>query len=255
MLGVNGLIRRILRKAGYDIVRYPAKDWMFFRHVMEATLNKLEINCILDVVANAGRFGSAAREIGYKGWLISFEPDPGTFQRLVKTASGDPKWRTFDWALGDREHTAEFNVYSETEFNSLREVTKFARDRYPTMTELVSKVGVPVRRLDQVLDQCTQGIDNPRLYLKIDTQGYDPQVLAGAAGVLERMLGLQTELPVKHVYEGLPSYLESLRILSEKGFDLVDFMPVSRDTNGLTAVELDCVMVRRNQAGHVVQPA
>jgi FkbM family methyltransferase len=247
MSGIKSIARKVFEKAGYDVMPYPAKDWMFFRHVMEATLTGLNINCILDVGANGGRFGAQLREIGYKGWLISFEPVPAVYQKLKEAAAGDERWRTFDWALGEEEGEAEINVYSETEFCSFRPVTAFARERYTEMTELVSKVRVPVKRLDQVLDLCIQGLADPRLYLKIDTQGFDLQVLNGSAGVLDRMLGAQTELVFKHVYEGSPGYLESLKAFSDKGFDVVDFIPITRGSDGLSAVEMDCVMRRRTQ--------
>jgi FkbM family methyltransferase len=228
-------------------VPYPWNDWVYFRHVMLETLTRLNVNCVLDIGANAGRYGKSLRDIGYQGWLVSFEPVPPVYRKLGEAVAGDTRWRTFPWALGDREQECEINCFSDDEFSSFRDVTAFAKTRYTDMTKLVEKVRVPMKRLDQVLDDCIQGIPDPRLYLKIDTQGFDLQVLDGAQGVLDRMLGAQTELAFKAVYEGSPGYRDSLRIFSERGFDVVDFLPITRDSDGLTAVEMDCVMVQRKK--------
>jgi hypothetical protein len=102
-----------------------------------------------------------------------------------------------------------------------------------------------MKRLDAILDQTTQGIANPRIFLKMDTQGWDLNVLAGATGILDRILALQSEISVKHIYDGMTDYTDSIAAMSGMGFDPVALIPVSREF-GLRVIEFDCLMVRRD---------
>jgi hypothetical protein len=53
-----------------------------------------------------------------------------------------------------------------------------------------------------------------RVFLKTDTQGYDLKVLAGARRTLDRTIGIQIELSVVAIYEGMPSYVEAIAMLA-----------------------------------------
>ncbi len=57
------------------------------------------------------------------------------------------------------------------------------------------------------------------------------------------MQGLQTEVAVKPLYEGVTPYLSQLGWLNDLGFELTGIFPVERDLN-LTIMELDCVFAR-----------
>lgn len=81
--------------------------------------------------------------------------------------------------------------------------------------------------------------------LKLDTQGYDLHVLAGADLVLPYVQAMQVELSLKSIYDGAPRYLDALRELERLGFEISGLYPVSRDRQSLAVVEYDCVIVPR----------
>jgi hypothetical protein len=54
----------------------------------------------------------------------------------------------------------------------------------------------------------------------MDTQGFDLQVIRGAANTLASVPLLQTEVSVRAIYAGMPDYFTSIRTLREYGFDL-----------------------------------
>jgi hypothetical protein len=88
-----------------------------------------------------------------------------------------------------------------------------------------------------------------RPYLKLDTQGFDLEVLRGGDASLSGMLALQTEASVIGVYKGSPSYTETIHYLDQRGFDLTGLYTVSRDAS-LRLIEFDCVMINRQSALH-----
>jgi hypothetical protein len=69
--------------------------------------------------------------------------------------------------------------------------------------EVEEQVTVPLRRfrrLDSVLPALT--FEYVRFYMKIDTQGFEQQVLTGAAEMLLRTDAVEVELSLVELYEG-----------------------------------------------------
>src|SRR5205814_5174916 len=95
---------------------------------------------------------------------------------------------------------------------------------------------VEVRCLDTILATCLDGIQSPRIYLKMDTQGFDLEVVRGAESVLARIVALQTEVSFRSIYNEMPGFSESINELQIRGFDVVDFLSVASDGDGLCAI-------------------
>jgi hypothetical protein len=102
---------------------------------------------------------------------------------------------------------------------------------------------VAVRTLDTVLPTLRERLGFERPYLKLDTQGFDMEVLRGGSSSLATVLALQTEASVIGIYKSMPTYMETIRYLGERGFDLSGLYPVARDSS-LRLFEFDCVMIR-----------
>jgi FkbM family methyltransferase len=207
---------------------------------LAALLRLLEVDCVLDVGANRGQYARLLRRIGYRGRIVSFEPVPESFAVLRRLAGNDRKWTTVPFALGAEDALLPIHVTAVTEFSSLRTPTDYARRTFPG-SAVTRTVDVPVHRLDDVWAEHVGTAR--RVHLKLDTQGYDQQVLEGAREVLDRVASVQTELAVKAVYEGVPRYAEAIPRLEACGFELTGVFPVLRDGQ-LRIVELDCVMRR-----------
>ena len=240
-------VRRMLRYCGYDIVPYPLDAWTEQRLTLGRHLNRLfshaRIDCVLDVGSNDGGYGAFLREIGYRGLIVSFEPVSETFQRLKRRAGNDRDWRTFQMALGARDGEAAINVFRSTELSSFLEPNEYCANHMGGSDLISQTEWVKVRRLDSVIEECINGTTPRRFYLKLDTQGYDLNVVEGCGRYLGHMVALQSELSVKPIYRQMTNYLTALATLSEAGFEVSGMFPVNRDAD-LRVIELDCVMVR-----------
>jgi FkbM family methyltransferase len=207
-------------------------------------LRELGITCVLDVGANVGQYAKMLRRAGYTGRIVSFEPLPHLVEELRRESRDDPDWVVMDCALGDEDTKAEINVVRGT-MSSMLEPSEFGegwssrlRDR-EDRTETVS-----IRRLDGLLDEAVAGLDRPRVYLTMDTQGFDLQAFAGAGDRVDEILGLQSELSCVPIYDGMPRLPEQLKVYEEKGFEVTGLFPVSRHVQTLRVIEFDVVMVR-----------
>ena len=101
-----------------------------------------------------------------------------------------------------------------------------------------------VRRLDGMLDELLQGLDRARPYLKLDTQGFDMDVFAGAGERIGEFAGMQSELALMQIYEGAPRLTEALGVYEAAGFDVAALYPLARQGKTARVLEVDCVMVR-----------
>ncbi len=195
---------------------------------------------MLDVGAHLGQFGQLLRRIGYEGEIVSFEPVLSVFAALAGTVKDDVRWQAHRLALGAEDGTAELNVPKATDFASFLQPNEFSLAEFEGHTAVERTEQVPVRRLDGVVDAYAPGA---RLFLKLDTQGWELEVLAGAAETLERVAALQVELAFQPVYDGMPRAADVRRFLAERGFAVAGFFTVTRDSD-LRLIEADCVMIR-----------
>ena len=205
---------------------------------LRTLLSLLRINCVLDVGANEGQFAGELRRIGYRGRLVSFEPVPSVYRKLENNFRDDAEWRGFQHALGSRDETAMIHVQPDlTVMSSIRKPRNVRREN-------LREERIQVRRLDALIDQITADIAEPRLFLKMDTQGFDLEVFHGAERALERVFGLQSELSIVPLYDDMPSYLQALATYEKAGFTLYDLTVVNRMDDG-ALLELNCFMRRR----------
>jgi FkbM family methyltransferase len=210
MSAAKAMIRRLLRRLGYDAHRYhPA---LSAGAQQMAVLNSRGINLILDVGANAGQFGVSLREIGYAGRIVSFEPLQAARDILLATRATDADWVVAEKAaLGREEGEVDIHVSANSVSSSALDMLE-SHLRSAPESRYVGTERVPLRRLDAVATPYLRA-DSAAL-LKIDTQGYEDRVLDGATGILPRIAGIQLELSLVPLYRGqmlLPEMIERLR--------------------------------------------
>ena len=242
-------------RAGPDIVlaRRLADPWERIYALEElvrfeflvALLSKLDVDTLIDVGANDGHFGSRLRRHGFHGQLLSFEPAPGVYQRLARRSAADRRWDVSRVALGDREETAVLNLMAATGFNSFLKPNSLALRLFEAGTEIKGEVRVSVDRLDRILPILFPDSDRQRMFLKIDTQGYDLNVLRGAGGQLESIVGVQVEMVMTPLYEGAPHYDDVVEFLEARGFALIAAFPVTWDSSEPRALEYDGIFLRK----------
>jgi FkbM family methyltransferase len=238
--------------AGIQLQRFPGAE--ILAPSLRSVLAHYRINCVLDVGANTGGYGRLLRTLGYRGRIVSFEPVRATFEELSRRTARDPQWRALQLALGEREGRVSINVGRDSVFSSLLSPTAFSHEHFGAASEVTGAEEVPLRRLDTVIAECTDGLEEPRVFLKLDTQGYDLHVLDGCGAALSLIHALQSELSVRPLYVGAPSYVDSLNRFRESGYELSGVFPLERDAD-LAIVEFDCIMVRPGPAHPAPAPS
>lgn len=244
MRALEAAAKRLLGRYGLTLTatwRLGRRDAAL--HLKEV-FGRYGVDCVLDVGANEGQFRDfLRREVEYYGWIVSFEPAPRPLATLQQRALVDKKWRIIGRALGASKGTATLNVAAHSTLSSLL-LPRFDQTRHSFANrQTVETLQVAVGTLDEELPIIMSELGVGRPFLKLDTQGFDLEVIKGSAQTIRSLVGLQVELSVIPLYEGMPNYVETIAALNALGFHLSNLFFVAGERD-LRLVEFDCVMVQ-----------
>jgi len=211
----------LFQRFGWDVRRasYPSSEEVLLKKFLAVARPSL----VLDVGANIGQYGLSLRKCGYSGRIISFEALASVHARLTAVAARDKDWLVMPaCALGRAAGDARINVANNLLSSSLLAMNDIHVQAAPESAYVASE---PIRlaRLDEIAAPILA--PESRMLLKIDTQGYEEEVLAGAAGLLNRISAMQLELSIAPLYLGAPDLRRMLELCESLGFRLHGLIP------------------------------
>ncbi|MCP4329502.1 MAG: FkbM family methyltransferase [Alphaproteobacteria bacterium] len=181
------------------------------------------VSLVFDVGANVGQYATCLRRSGYDGRIVSFEPLADAWDALVAAASEDADWDVAPrLAIGDTDGTATINRSAEPDMSSILEFDPEFLASSPS-SAYVGREEVPIVRLDDVFEDYARAQD--RVMIKVDTQGYERQVVAGCEGVIHRIAGFQLEMSLLPLYRGEATFEILFAALTRRGFAPHLFIP------------------------------
>jgi FkbM family methyltransferase len=233
------IVRSVLNPAGYDILKYKTT---YPAHIIRDLLDRNGIGLVLDVGANEGQYSAELRKAGYKGRIISFEPLHDAFHALKTKCSADPAWIAEKLALGDRNGTDIIHVSGHSPSSSLLPMTDLHTNSVPG-SAYAGDESIELKTLDSIYSDLK--VAGEKIFMKVDTQGYEMHVLEGAAQTLPLIAGLQLELSASALYEGEELYYTICRYVEEKGFRLVRIIPGYTNKSTGEMLQFDAVFFRK----------
>jgi FkbM family methyltransferase len=234
---IKDALRSLTEAASLEVRKTSVYTSQKLRHHL--LLSQRHIDLVLDVGANTGQFARQCRAAGYKGEIISFEPSASAHASLLQFAAADPLWSVADrMALGATNGEVEINIAANSYSSSILPMLDSHLSAAPA-SRYLHKEKVPLRRLDDVLAPTDR-----RIFLKLDVQGYEPQVLAGATELLSQTLAVQLEMSLVPLYEGEVLMPEICAGMTASGFELWDFEPSFRNPSSGRLLQVDGIFTR-----------
>lgn len=226
---------------GLHIVRKGRAARLLEQDLLTQFLREFAVDCVFDVGANVGQYASLLRRIGFRGFIISFEPIPNLAKQLRLAAAKDRRWFVEALALDESEGDVVFNVMAAQTLSSLKRPSHSETSLFEGENVVVEAIPIRTSRLEKLFDTHQKKLGFQRPFLKMDTQGSDLAVARGAGDRLQRFVGLQSELSIKRIYEHQSDYRESIDFFESAGFVLSGFFP---NTYGYfpDLIETDCIM-------------
>jgi len=238
---MKNLIRKAANYLGLEISRY---------HRLRAAgqlVKALEISgvdIIFDIGANKGQFAKEVREHGYKGQIVSFEPLSAAHKALRLCSDLDSAWEAHSrLAVGNYDGDIKINIAGNSLSSSVLPMLQAHVNSAPG-SEYVGYEQVPIARLDSVAQRYLTAQSKP--FIKIDTQGFEWQVLDGAPETLLKAQGLLCEVSLIPLYDGQRMWRDVVDRLDANGFMLWTLQ--QGFTNPVTgqSLQLDAIFMRKD---------
>lgn len=190
---------------------------------------------VIDVGANVGQFSRAALGFWPDADIVAFEPLRSCADEFQRALDGHGRIELHAIAIGREDGAIAFHPHEDSRSSSVLFTTEAATRKDVEAGESPS-INVPVRRLDTVLAE--RELLRPTL-LKLDVQGFELEVLAGAPRTLASVDAVLVEVAIERAYKEQPLFSDVHSYLVGLGWALVGPLDARRERGRI--VELDCL--------------
>lgn len=232
-------IRYLIQQAtGFDVRHFDLMNAPIARRMK--LLDHIGATLVFDVGANEGQYAQQLRRYGYKGRIVSFEPLALEFAIVSEKARGDTHWEVVNSALGSEPGTATIHIGNFRQCSSLLELVPSYAPRDKASQQIADET-ITVDTLDRIAPTYVR--DDDVVFLKADVQGFEMQVIEGAAQTMPHVAGFQLEMSFEPVYAGAPVFTELVRHMESMGYTLRSFEPANCSPSG-GLIQADGVFIR-----------
>ena len=175
--------------------------------------------------------------MGYRGAILSVEPLPGPFAGLRRVAAGDAAWDCENVALGTALGRTILHENPISQVSSLLEATGTVNTAGWRDTRAVE---VAVTTIDDMLARRPH---DGTLFIKLDIQGFEMQVLEASPHARARATAIELELSAVELYKGSVLLPEAISTLDGWGYTLFSSEPALVDYESARVLQLDCLFV------------
>jgi len=241
---MKDLIKKILRKIGIQLKRYPDDD-LARRMKM---INNFNIDTLFDIGANEGQYSRNMRELGVRKKIISFEPLKSAFEELKKASLKDNNWLVNNYALGNEDIKSMINVAGNSFSSSIQNMLPTHLKSEPESI-YIAQEEIEIKKIDSIFNSFCNKED--RVMIKIDTQGYEKNVIDGATESLNNIKIIQLEMSILPLYENEILFIEMINYLDKKGFQLFTLENGFSDLTTGQLLQVDGIFVQKTFANKV----
>jgi len=235
---LHRFLNSFLIKIGFELLKFP---YGLLKKRIEL-MKRFNINFVFDVGANTGQYASHLRRAGYKGTILSFEPLTEAFSILQKHTEKDKNWKAEQIGLGNFDGETIINVAQNSVSSSILNIRKEHVEAVPD-SKYISQENITIRKLDSIFNKYEQKGKN--FFLKIDTQGFEREVINGALLSLPKITGIQVEMSLVQLYEGESMYDDSKKLIESYGFELYSLEPGFSDPDSGKLMQIDGIFFRK----------
>lgn len=221
--------------------RHPAEYRTRWPEIEDLNIRRGDI--VLDVGANVGDFVECC--LAFQPWAIihAFEPLPIEFGVLKKKFTACKSVFPVNQAVGRQAGDLSIQVSRFSEASSFLKQAAVLRDGlYGIDFSITQALKVPVTDLADYIGR--NGIERVKL-LKIDTQGFELEVLKGALKHLAAIEYIYLEGAFKPLYEDQPLVNDLQKFLGSENFVLKRMCAFRTDANG-DLLECDMLFANRD---------
>jgi FkbM family methyltransferase len=222
------------------LLSWPKFSATSFRMVSSLMRQGIVPRTVIDVGANVGQFAVACAKIFPGVTVHSFEPLPGCVERLKRNVARLGDVHVYPLALGAEGGEVTMHVNSHSHSSSILALGERHRRAFPGARE-VDAIKVNISTLD--LQMKSMSLERPVL-LKLDVQGYEPQVLEGATETLNKVDYVLLEASFRPMYEGERTFMDIAKTMQDHGFEFLRPVDWLRDPHNGEVLQIDALFMK-----------
>lgn len=228
-------IQKLFQRFGILIRKYNPATSEDLRRI--CLLNHYQVDLVFDIGANKGQYATGILDAGYNGTVVSFEPLSAAHSVIAAKSSGNSRWKVAPrGAIGSKKEVIEINISANSVSSTLLNMLDSHIEGAPE-SRIIGKEKVQVWPLDEIGVAYAEGKKN--IFLKIDVQGFEQEVLKGAVEMIKKAKGIEMEISLIPLYENQTWLLpEVLEFMKQQGFQMVSIVPAFTDNK--TGKVLQC---------------
>jgi FkbM family methyltransferase len=235
MTGLERIAKKIFQSFGILIRKYNPATSEELRRIK--LLEHYKIDLVFDIGANKGQYATGIIDAGYKNRIVSFEPLTSAHSIIDSASKKYSSWTVAErCAIGSQNQEIEINISANSVSSTLLNMLDTHIEGAPE-SKIIGKEKVKVYPLDEIASQYLSGSKN--IFLKIDVQGFEQEVLKGAQNMLSKAKGVEMEISLVPLYEDQKWLLaDILDYMTKRGFRLTSIVPAFTDNK--TGIVLQC---------------
>jgi len=218
-------------KALKAALTWPAFAMSSFKMVSALVRQGARPRTVIDVGAHLGQFAFAAASIFGNPNIYCIEPNPEAADSLKRRAL--PNMHVLNLAAGETIGRTTLRVNSHSDSSSILALGQRHLEAFPFARE-VRAVEVEMSTLDAISFDLV-----PPVLLKLDVQGYESKVLAGAPKLLRRCDYVVIEMSMEPLYEGEVPFAEMLPLMRSYGYRFVREVGALKHPRSGAALQID----------------
>ncbi|MGD1843872.1 MAG: FkbM family methyltransferase [Salibacteraceae bacterium] len=234
---------KFLQQQGIMVKRYSPQN--SDEALLAFQLNRLNIDLVLDIGGNSGQFATHLRKMGYRGKIISCEPLSKVFAQLKANAQADPLWEVHHVAIGREPGESTINISENTYSSSLLGMHTTHQSAAET-SRYIDQETIKVVPLREVLPPELRQ-KHRSVFLKVDVQGFEREVIEGALQELPDITLVELELSMVPLYENGPLYQELINRMDELNFSLFNMASEFRDPKDYRILQMNGLFLNRSK--------
>ena len=191
------------------------------------------VEVFIDIGTNKGEFSKIIIDIYHPSLVICIEPNEKLNPEIASNCK-ESNSVIINKAISNSVGEMDFYFHTDSQMSSLFASDKnlIQRDFQEDDADAIIKKVIPVTTLNAVFEENKDQLSGKTIFLKIDTQGNELEVIKGGDKMLSKISYCLLEYMFQSPYEKQYPFEEIMQVMSSHGFSCFGPMHVSQRVTG-----------------------
>ena len=185
--------------------------------------DNFKIKKVIDIGANIGQFGTQIYSLGYKYEIHSFEPLKKEYTFLKKHTKRKKNWDCYNLGIGEKKEIKKIFISRNSVSSSFMKVNNKHLSAAPESEQSSYQI-IDVITLEEAFNKKIKVKLKEPVFLKIDVQGYEINILESFPFYKYNIPLLLVEVSFTNLYDGQGEFNQLINLLYKHNYSIVEII-------------------------------